>query len=120
MKKMIIAGIILAGCNCVTLGAGDPPRRIVSYNLCADQLLLALADPDQIAGLSPYAGDASLSVMTADAVKYPRLGWDTEYVINLSPDLVLTGPTDRPTRAVLDASGLRVVQVDLVSDLVQA
>ncbi|HEY0220234.1 MAG TPA: ABC transporter substrate-binding protein [Afipia sp.] len=119
MKKIIIAGFILAA-GIDAAGADEPPRRIVSYNLCADQLLLALADPGQIAGLSPYAADASLSVMAAGAVKYPRLGWDTEYVINLSPDLVLTGPTDRPTRAVLDASGLRVVQIDLVSDIAQA
>ncbi len=120
MKKTIIAGLVLAASSYAAAGAGDTPRRIVSYNLCADQLLLVLADPGQIAGLSPYAADASLSVMAAEAAKYPRLGWDTEYVINLSPDLVLTGPTDRPTRAVLDASGLRVVQVDLVSDLSQA
>lgn len=120
MKKTIIAALILIAHLHAAYGASDLRRRIVSYNLCADQLLLALADPGQIAGLSPYAADASLSVMTAEAAKYPRLGWDTEYVINLAPDLVLTGPTDRPTRAVLDASGLRVVQVDLVSDLAQA
>jgi len=30
----------------------DAPRRVVSFNLCADQLVLALADPEQIAGLS--------------------------------------------------------------------
>lgn len=120
MKKTIIAALILGATLHAASGTNDPPHRIVSYNLCADQLLLALADPGQIAGLSPYAADASLSVMTAEAAKYPRLGWDTEYVINLSPDLVLTGPTDRPTRAVLDASGLRVVQINLVSDLAQA
>ncbi len=120
LKKMIIAGLVLTASIDIALCADGLPRRIVSYNLCADQLLLALADPDQIAGLSPYAADASLSVMAAEAIKYPRLGWDTEYVINLSPDLVLTGPTDRPTRAMLDASGLRVVQVDLVSDVPQA
>ncbi len=56
------------------------------------------ADPDQIAGLSPYAGDPSLSVLAAQAGKYPRLGWDTEYVINLSPDLVLVG-AERPPNA---------------------
>ncbi|RTL52490.1 MAG: ABC transporter substrate-binding protein [Bradyrhizobiaceae bacterium] len=119
MKKIIITGLALMASVCAAAG-DEAPRRIVSYNLCADQLLLALADPDQIAGLSPYARDASLSVMAAQAQKYPRLGWDTEYVIGLSPDLVLTGPTDRPTRAILDASGLRVVQIDLVSDLSQA
>lgn len=100
--------------------AQTPPRRIVSFNLCADQLLLALADPDQIAGLSPYAANAALSVMTKQGANYPRLNWDSESVINLAPDLVLAGPSDRPTRAILDASGLRVVEVKLVSDLATA
>lgn len=121
MKKTIIAALILSCCNVgAVLGEGGTPHRIVSFNLCADQLLLALADPGQIAGLSPYAGDPSLSVLANEAGKYPRLGWDTEYVINLSPDLVLVGPSDRPTSAILNATGLRVVQVDLVSDVVQA
>ncbi len=125
MMKTIIAALVSAllvsalGTS-ATLGDVIAPRRIVSFNLCADQLLLALADPGQIAGLSPYAADPSLSVFAAQAGQYPRLGWDTEYVINLSPDLVLVGPSDRPTRAILDASGLRVVQIDLVSNLEQA
>ena len=31
-------------------GAADPPRRVASFNVCADQLVVALADPDQIVG----------------------------------------------------------------------
>src|SRR5215204_1442483 len=31
--------------------------RVASINLCTDQLLLSLADPDQIVGLSPYIRD---------------------------------------------------------------
>ena len=31
--------------------------RIVSMNVCSDQLLLTLADPEQILGLSRYARD---------------------------------------------------------------
>ncbi|MBX9709962.1 MAG: ABC transporter substrate-binding protein [Xanthobacteraceae bacterium] len=120
MKKTIFAALLLAMGIGAAFGDSKAPHRIVSFNLCADQLLLALADPGQIAGLSPYAADSSLSVLAAEAGKYPRLGWDTEYVINLSPDLVLVGPSDRPTRAILNATGLRVVQIDLVSDLAQA
>ena len=37
--------------------AADAPRRVVSFNVCADQLVLALAEPDQIAALSPNAAD---------------------------------------------------------------
>lgn len=118
--RAALAIVICASICTVPALAQTPPRRIVSFNLCADQLLLALADPEQIAGLSPYAATAALSVTTEQGARYPRLNWDSESVINLAPDLVLAGPSDRPTRAVLDASGLRVVEVKLVSDLASA
>jgi iron complex transport system substrate-binding protein len=125
IKKMAIRGAGL-GVVLTLLGAlvpafaADPPRRIVSFNLCADQLLLALADPSQIAALSPYATDDTLSVMTKEAAPFPKTDWNTESVVNLAPDLVLTGFSDRPAQALLSATGLRVVQVDLVSDLAAA
>jgi iron complex transport system substrate-binding protein len=100
--------------------AQDAPKHIVSFNLCGDQLLVALADPGQIAGLSPYAANAALSVVANEAVKFPRLDWNTESVVNLAPDLILVGPSDRPTRAILSATGLRVVEVGLISDLAAA
>ena len=101
----IVAGLCAAGSLAAALPAraADAPRRVVSFNLCADQLLLTLADPSQITALSPYALDDSLSVTTKAAAPFPRVGWDAESVINLSPDLVLAGPTDRPTRAMLEA-----------------
>ena len=43
--------------------AADAPRRVASFNLCADQLVVALADPEQITGLSPYAANPGLSIV---------------------------------------------------------
>ncbi|TAK48688.1 MAG: ABC transporter substrate-binding protein [Xanthobacteraceae bacterium] len=99
---------------------GAVPRRIVSFNLCADQLVMALADPEQIAGLSPYAADPRLSVVTAAAARFPRLDWNAESVVGLAPDLVLIGPSARPTRAMLAAMQIRTVDVALVSTLEHA
>lgn len=112
--------LLLAWPGVVAPAHAASPRRIVSFNLCADQLLLALADPSQIAALSPYATDPTLSVMTREAAPFPQTGWNIESVVNLAPDLVLTGFSDRPAKALLSATGLRVVQVDLVSDLAAA
>lgn len=95
-----------------------PPRRIASFNLCADQLVLALADPDQIAGLSIYATDPEASLMVEEARAFPRLPPRAEATIVLAPDLVLVGPIDRPaTRRMIAAEGVRISQVDLVTDL---
>lgn len=130
-KKTSIAAIAGLAVLCAVHGlggyarAGDvpkptAPKHIVSFNLCADQLLVALADPEQIAGLSPYATDHALSVVAKEAAKFPRLDWNTESVVNLAPDLILSGLSDRPTRSILSATGLRVVEVGLISDLVAA
>jgi iron complex transport system substrate-binding protein len=97
--------------------ASDAPRRVVSFNLCADQLVVALADPDQIAGLSPYATDPALSVVADKALAFRKADWQAESTLLLEPDLVLIGPNDRSvTRRMLTAQGLRVVETGFVSD----
>ena len=98
--------------------AAEAPRRVVSFNQCGDQLVLALADPQQIAGLSPYATDPSLSAVAERARAFPRLDWQAESTIALGPDLVLIGQNDRPvTKHILRAQGLRLYEIALVADL---
>src|SRR4051794_32383852 len=98
--------------------AADAPHRVVSFNQCADQLVVALADPEQIAGLSPYAADSSLSVVADRARAFPRLDWQAESTIALGPGLVLIGQNDRPvTKHILRAQGLRLYEIALIADL---
>lgn len=99
----------------------EAPRQVVSFNLCADQLVVALARPDQIVALSPYAADPNLSVVADKAREFRRIEWQAESTIALQPDLVLVGPNDRSvTRRLLAGQGLRVVEVALVGDLAAA
>lgn len=101
--------------------AADPPQRIASFNVCADQLAVALADPAQIVGLSPYASDPAISVIADQARAYPRLALQAEAMVPLKPDLILVGTWDRPlTQRMLHSLGLRVVRVDVVSDIAAA
>jgi len=98
-----------------------PPRRIVSFNVCADQLAVALADPGQIAALSPYATDTTLSAVAEEARGYRSIGWHAESTIPLQPDLVLVGPRDRSaTQRLLRALGFRVVEIDFVNSIAAA
>jgi iron complex transport system substrate-binding protein len=113
---IVAAGCALAASLSASLAAA--PRRVVSFNLCADQLVLALADREQIAGLSPYAADPMLSIVAGKAKEFRRLDWQAESTIPLNPDLVFVGSWDRPaTRRMLQRLGFRVVAVDLVADL---
>ena len=85
--------------------------RIASMNVCTDQLLLPLADPEQILGLSPFSRDAWQSWAADDARKYPRLSGGAEDVLVLKPDVVVASLFDkRSTRELLKAQGLRVTE----------
>jgi iron complex transport system substrate-binding protein len=112
-----LPGVVVAA----TLGwsvlahAADRPR-IASINTCTDQLLLTLADPPQILGLSPFSRDPARSWLAAEAAKYPRLSGEAEDVLVLKPDLVVAGTfTKRATREFLKQQGLRVVEFDVAT-----
>jgi iron complex transport system substrate-binding protein len=66
--------------------------RIASLNLCADQLLLDLVEPERIAALTFRAADPRLSTMAEAARDVRVIQGRTEEVLALAPDLVVTGP----------------------------
>jgi iron complex transport system substrate-binding protein len=92
--------------------------RIASINLCTDQLLVTLADPAQILGLSPYSRDRARSWDAAKAAQFPKLSGEAEDVLVLRPDVVVAGRfTKRATRELLKEKGLRVVEFDAARSL---
>jgi iron complex transport system substrate-binding protein len=92
--------------------------RIASINVCTDQLLLTLADPDQIAGLSPYARDPASSWLAERARNFRRLSGEAEDVLILKPDVVVAGAfSRRATREMLKQMGQRVVEFAVAQSL---
>ncbi|MET0137096.1 MAG: ABC transporter substrate-binding protein [Sphingobium sp.] len=73
-------------------GATGKPRRVVSLNLCTDQLVLALADRDQIAGITRNAGIAEMSAEAARSRGLHIMGGSAEEILGLSPDLIVGMP----------------------------
>jgi iron complex transport system substrate-binding protein len=113
-------GAALIICGCLDLHAAAPANlpRIASINLCTDQLLIALADPPQILGLSPYSRDPARSWAAAQANSFPRLSGAAEDVLMLQPDVVVAGRfTKLATRELLKDKGLRVVEFDVARSL---
>lgn len=97
-------------------GAGSRalPVRIASINMCTDQLLLALADPDEIAGLGPYSRDPHLSFLASQANQYPRLSGEAEDLLALAPSVVLAGRYGKKaTRDLLRRHGLTTEEFDV-------
>ncbi|MFH0301735.1 ABC transporter substrate-binding protein [Bradyrhizobium sp. 31Argb] len=93
----------------VALAASAP--RIVSMNVCSDQLLLSLADPQQILGLSRFSREAWQSFAADKARRFPILSGGAEDVLVLKPDIVVASLFDkRATRELLKANGLHLVE----------
>lgn len=79
-------------------------------NVCSDQLVVSLADPDQILGLSRFARDAWQSWAADAARHYPVLSGGAEDVLVAKPDVVIVSLFDkRATRDLLEAHGLHLV-----------
>ena len=79
-------------------GASASPRRVASLNLCTDELLLALAAPEQIVSVTHLAQDPAETPLWRQARRYRRNDGSLLSVAALRPDLVLTmggGARDR-------------------------
>jgi iron complex transport system substrate-binding protein len=98
------------------LAAGLP--RIASMNLCTDQLLIPLADPEQIIGLSRYSRDRSQSFAANAARRYRILSGGAEDILVLKPDVVVAGLFDkRSTRELLKENGLHLAEFSVPRNL---
>jgi iron complex transport system substrate-binding protein len=108
---LLLAAALGAACT----GGADaaPLPRVASINLCADQHLLALADPEQILSVSWLAADPEESLLAKDAARHPLNFGTAEELLELEPDVVLAGTYTSPfTRTLLRRVGVRVVELE--------
>ncbi|SEH11218.1 iron complex transport system substrate-binding protein [Sphingopyxis sp. YR583] len=101
-RRSLLAAALLGGAGLLWAASPAPPakapavpQRIVSINLCADQLVLALADREQIAGLTKNATDIEMSGEAAKAAGIPLLSNSAEQILAIEPDLIVGMPASR-------------------------
>lgn len=96
-----------------------PPQRVVSQTVGTDELLLALADPSQIAALSHLAKDPTFSPVAAEAARHACLSTgDAESILKFRPDLVLLASYTRAeTKALLQRTGVRLLILEKFDSL---
>ncbi len=95
-----------------------PPERIVSINLCTDQILLDLVPRERIRAISHLASDRSVSALYDRVAGIAATRGEAEAVLALDPDLVLAGAYSTPaTGAVLERLGRRVEKVPAAQDI---
>ncbi len=123
LRNLTGLGSALACVGALLMGGMDEvhaaaPSRIVSLNLCADQILLDLVPRNRIAALSHLAADPSVSAAAEDARGLPSTHGDAESVLALDPDLVIAGAlSTSATVALLRRLGRTILTIELASNL---
>ena len=115
LRLLIALAVIMFA---VPMGAAAAPVRVVSMNLCADELVLRLADRDQVLAVTYLARDPRGSTVASEAVELPVTRGLTEEVVALKPDLVIAGAfTTRTTVGMLKRVGAPVLELGVPADL---
>lgn len=114
LAASLAAGPASAGENPAVPGR---PARIVSLNLCADELVLRLADRAQVAAVTYLAGDPRGSTVAAQAAGVPVTRGLAEEIVALKPDLVIAGAfTTRTTVGLLKRIGFPPLELGVPAD----
>jgi iron complex transport system substrate-binding protein len=93
------------------LSAAGTPKRIVSLNLCTDELVLRLADRSNIASITWLSKDKISANVVDLAADLPVNHGLAEEIIPLDPDLVVAGTfTARTAVAMLKATRFPVTE----------
>jgi iron complex transport system substrate-binding protein len=105
-------GLAVAAALLATSGAAapEPPGRVASLNLTADELLVEMLPAERLVAVTRWADDADMSAVAGrvppGAVRLPRA--DLERLLALRPDLVVVSEyTDADFLRLLEKSGLR-------------
>jgi iron complex transport system substrate-binding protein len=119
-RRLIVTAVALLAAI-PHLGATDTagkPRRIVSLNMCVDELILLLAQPQNIASVTWLSRDPKNSNVAELGVGIPVNHGLAEEIIPLNPDLVIAGIyTARTAVAMLKRAGVPVVEVGIPKSL---
>ena len=93
-----------------SLLAASGALRVASLDLCADEYLLLLARPAEIASVSRLAHDPADNVLWHAARKYPANRRELESVIATRPTLLLTSSGGgRATSLIAEQLGIRTL-----------
>ena len=103
------------------LGATDAPgkpQRIVSLNMCVDELVLRLAEPQNIASVTWLSRDPKNSNVAELGARIPVNHGLAEEIIPLNPDLIIAGIyTARTAVAMLKRVGIPVLEIGIPKSL---
>ncbi|WP_353474498.1 ABC transporter substrate-binding protein [Salipiger sp. H15] len=113
LRRALIGLCLLAAPGLAPAAAQAAPARVVSMNLCTDQLAMLLAAPGQLVSVSALARDPMSSAMAAEAMAYPVNHGQAEEVWLMQPDLVVVGAyTAQAAAQMLERLGTPVLRLE--------
>lgn len=118
VRLLALLAALAGGASAHASEPAGKPRRIVSINMCADELALRLADRDAVASVSWLSQDPRNANMAQAAKGVPANNGSAEEALSFHPDLVLAGVfTPRSTIALLKQVGAPVAQFPVAETL---
>jgi iron complex transport system substrate-binding protein len=101
--------------------AAQPPQRVVTLNLCLDQMALRLAAPGQLVGVSYLSQDPRLSALADQAGALAPVRDSFESILTLRPDLVILGQgSHTPLKRLLRGAGVHVLELPWATSIGEA
>ena len=101
--------------------AAQVPQRVVTLNLCLDQMALRLAAPGQLVGVSYLSQDPHLSVLADRAAAIEPVRESVETILTLRPDLVILGKDSHARlKRLLRDSDIRVLELPWATSIEEA
>lgn len=108
-RPWLVVAAALAGLVMFCGAGAAAPARVVSANVCTDQLAMLLAAPGQLVSVSHLARDPMASAMAGAVRGLPANRGGAEEIFLMRPDLVLAGSEAAQTGvAMLRRLGVRV------------
>lgn len=118
-RARLAGALALCGVAATAQGA-DKPARIVSLNLCTDELVLRLAEPARIASVTWLSQDPRNANMAERARAVPANHGLVEQVLSYQPDLVVAGAfSTRATVGLLKRVGAPVREFGMPRSLAE-
>jgi iron complex transport system substrate-binding protein len=115
---LIALGLLAAALHIGATDAPAKPTRIVSLNLCTDELVLRIAEPQNIASVTWLSRDPDNSNVADLAARIPVNHGLAEEIILLNPDLVVAGAyTTRTAVALLRRVGIPLAEIGVPNNL---
>nr|WP_047581048.1 ABC transporter substrate-binding protein [Methylobacterium sp. ZNC0032] len=120
LRGAYLITVALSGAAVSVTSATERPARIVSLNMCTDELVLRLADPARIASVTWLSQDPRNANMAEAARLIPANHGLAEEVLGFKPDLVVAGAyTTRATVSLLRRVGITVKEFGVPRNLAE-